>query len=63
MESMSEDEMQRNWNKTIDMLLGEDNPCRECLVRARCTKSMTKETACKELTDKLEKAIKYETKN
>jgi len=58
MDRMTDDEMQQNWNKTIDMLLGDDNPCKECLVRARCTKSMTRETACEKLTEKLEKAIK-----
>lgn len=62
MNEMTDDEMQQNWNKTIDMLLGEDNPCKECLVRARCTKSISRDTACEVLVEKLRKAIKHETK-
>jgi hypothetical protein len=62
MDRMTDDEMQLNWNKTIDMLLGDDNPCKECLVRARCTKSVSRDTACEELKEKLAEAIKDETK-
>ncbi len=53
----------RFWEETIYKLLGDKNPCVECLVRPRCTKSIMDKTACDELMKNLSEALKnYETK-
>jgi hypothetical protein len=48
---------QVTWEKTINMLLGDKNPCNECIVRATCTKSFTSKSACDELAESLQKRI------
>ena len=48
---------QPTWEKTIQMLLGDDNPCMECIVRATCTKSFTYNSACEKLAEKLQERI------
>ncbi len=52
------------WEETIYKLLGDKNPCVECLVRPRCTKSIMDKTACDELIENLSEALKkYENKS
>jgi hypothetical protein len=45
------------WEETIHKLLGDDNPCDECLVKPSCRKSFTGGSACEKLAGALEKAI------
>ena len=47
--------------KTINKLLKENNPCKICLVQASCRKSFTRGSACEELAEKLEEALKRES--
>ena len=45
------------WERTIDKLLGEDNPCRICLVAMTCPKSFTDGRGCEKLAKKLTDAM------
>jgi len=54
---------QSTWEKTIQILLGDDNPCAECIVRATCTKSFTYKSACDELAEKLQERIQKNREN
>ena len=46
------------WEKTLDELLGDENPCKVCLVQASCNKSFTRQnSACELLSDKIEEAL------
>ena len=47
------------WEETINKLLGDDNPCKICLVQATCDKSFTRSrrSACEQLANKLSKAL------
>jgi hypothetical protein len=47
------------WEETISKLLGDDNPCKLCLVQVTCDKSFTRKnrSACEELAKKLELAL------
>ena len=46
------------WDKTIHELLGDENPCKICLVQASCDKSFTKQhSACELLANKIEEAL------
>ena len=48
---------QEVWEKTINKLLGDDNPCNECLVKPSCRKSFTGGSACEKLAEALTIAI------
>jgi len=50
-------EKQLNWEKCIRELLGDNNPCDECLVRAPCLKSFSRGDACEKLARRLERKI------
>lgn len=47
------------WEETIKKLLGDDNPCKVCLVQVTCDKSFTRKnrSACEELAKKLDIAL------
>ena len=45
------------WEETIEQLLGDDNPCKICLVKVTCSKSFVSKTACENLAIKLAKAM------
>ena len=51
------------WERTINLLLGKDKPCKECLVRVTCTKSFREHSACDKLARKLQERINKEKKN
>lgn len=48
---------QLNWERCIETLLGDKNPCRQCLVKVTCTMSFTSHTACEKLARRLERKI------
>jgi len=55
---MRNTEIQRNhWDKLIKKLLKDNNPCAECLVAPRCTKSISDGTACLEFIKAMSEAI------
>ena len=45
------------WERTIEKLLGDDNPCKICLIKVTCGKSFTNKTACEPLSIKLNEAL------
>ena len=54
---LSVDEQQSEWEKCIEKMLGDDSPCKLCLVKVTCKKSFTSGGACEELATKLERKI------
>ena len=50
---------QTPWDKMIEVLLGDENPCTVCAVQVMCRKSFVHKKAggCPELKVKLEKAL------
>jgi hypothetical protein len=46
------------WENTIGKLLGDDSPCRNCLVKPSCRRSFVDKSACEDLAIAMEKAIK-----
>jgi len=57
------------WERTIDKLLGDKNPCKVCLVKSTCPRSFSDKSACEKLEDEMIIAMqrlkdeKYENKN
>ena len=45
------------WEKTIQDMLGDKNPCNICLVRVTCRKSFSNGSACEDLAKKLTIAL------
>jgi len=54
---MTAKQKQLNWEKCIEDILGDENPCRQCLVKVTCTMSFASNTACEKLARKLERKI------
>lgn len=47
----------------IDLALGNNGPCKECLVRATCRKSFIDNSACKKLANAMEKFLEENGKS
>jgi hypothetical protein len=51
------DEKQLEWERCIEKMLGDESPCKLCLVKVTCKKSFTSGGACETLAIKLERKI------
>lgn len=57
MSRITSKQKQLNWEDTIEKMLGDENPCRECLVKVTCAKSFSYGDACEKLAERLENKI------
>ena len=46
------------WERTIDKLLGDKNPCKVCLVKSTCPRSFSDKSACEKLEKEMIIAMK-----